>query len=157
MNHSPKKSPEHLERAIHQTLRSLPSRRAPRSLELRVLAELERLAALPWWKKSFAHWPLAARSVFLLLSVALVKLAIMAAVWIMTGFDSAAYADALSAQFTWVQTGLSVARSMWDLSSTLFSRIPPLWLYGTAAIVAALYAALFGLGAAAYRTLYASR
>lgn len=157
MTPSPKKSSEHLERAIHQTLRALPARRAPRTLELRVLAELERLAALPWWKKSFAHWPLAARAVFLLISVALVKLAIMAAVWVMTGFDSAAYADALSAQFTWVQTGLSVTRSIWDVASNLFSLIPPLWLYGTAAVVAALYAALFGLGAAAYRTLYASR
>ena len=37
--------PEKLERAIHETLRALPPRRAPRTLEARVLAELERRAA----------------------------------------------------------------------------------------------------------------
>jgi hypothetical protein len=34
--------------------------------------------------------------------------------------------------------------------------IPPLWLYGGAATIVALYLALFGLGAATYRTLTAS-
>lgn len=157
MKPSPEKSSEHLERAIHQTLRSLPARRAPRSLELRVLAELERRASLPWWQQSFAHWPLPARAVFLLLSVALVKLTIMAAVWVMTGFDSAAFTTAISQQFSWAQTGLSVARTFADFGERIFHSIPSYWLYGTAVFVAAMYAALFGLGAAAYRTLYASR
>lgn len=157
MKPSSENQSEKLERAIHQTLRALPPRRAPRSLEARVFAELARRAALPWWRQSFAHWPLAARAVFLLASVALVKLTLMAAVWVMSGFDSASFGSAVSAQFAWAQTGLSLGRGVADFFAILFRSIPPLWLYGTAAFVAMMYAALFGLGAAAYRTLYASR
>ena len=36
----PSHDPEKLERLIHQTLRSLPNRRAPHTLEARVLAAL---------------------------------------------------------------------------------------------------------------------
>jgi hypothetical protein len=35
--------------------------------------------------------------------------------------------------------------------------IPTIWIYGSLACVGALYAALFGISAAAYRTLYAPR
>jgi hypothetical protein len=157
MKPSPEKSSEHLERAIHQTLRSLPPRRAPRTLELRVFAELERRAALPWWRQSFAHWPLAARAVFLVASAGLVKLTLMATVWVMGGLDSAAFTEAISTQFAWVHTARSMVNGIGDFCAILFRSIPPLWLYGTAAFVAAMYAALFGLGATAYRTLYASR
>jgi hypothetical protein len=40
------------------------------------------------------------------------------------------------------------------LVAVLFRVIPPLWLYGSLAIGIFLYVTLFGLGAAAYRTLY---
>lgn len=153
----PDHDPEPLERAIHQTLRALPPRRAPRTLEARVFAELERLAALPWWRRSFMHWPLAARAVFLLASLGLVKITIMAVVWIMVGLDSTALAATLSTPFAWAQTGLSLGRGVADFCVTVFRSIPLVWLYGTTAFVAAMYVALFGLGAAAYRTLYVSR
>ena len=157
MNLPPEHHSEKLERAIHQTLRALPLRRAPRSLETRVFAELARRAALSWWHQSFAHWPLPARAVFLLVSVALVKLTFMAAVWVTAGFDSAAFVAAFSAPVSWAQAGVSLVRGLTDFSAILFRNIPPLWLYGSVAFVAAMYAALFGLGAAAYRTLYVSR
>lgn len=157
MNLPPENHSEKLERAIHQTLRALPPRRAPRSLETRVFAELERRAALAWWRQSFAHWPLPARAMFLLAAVALVKLTLMVAVWVMAGFDSAAFFAAFSTPVSWAQGGVSMVRGIADFSAILFRNIPPLWLYGTVAFVAAMYAALFGLGAAAYRTLYVSR
>lgn len=157
MNPSSPHDPEKLERAIHATLRALPPRRAPRTLEARVLAELERRAALPWWRQSFAHWPLAARALFLLASVALVKLTLMAAVWVMAGFDSGAFVAAFSTPVSWAQTGVALVRGIADFFVIIFRSIPPVWLYGTVAFVAAMYAALVGLGAAAYRTLYVSR
>jgi hypothetical protein len=157
MNPSPENNPEKLERVIHQTLRALPPCRAPRTLELRVLAELERRAALPWWRQSFAHWPLPARAVFLLASVALVKLTLMVFVWVMAGVETGSLAQTFSAQLSLAQTALSAGHGVADFFAILFRSIPPLWLYGTAAFVTALYAALFGLGAAAYRTLYVSR
>ena len=157
MTPSPDHNHEKLERALHQTLRALPPRRAPRTLEARVFAELARRAALPWWRQSFVHWPLAARAVFLLASVALVKLVLMASVWVMAGFDATVFTAAFSTPAAWVETTISLTRGVADFCSIIFRSIPPFWLYGAAAFVAVLYAALFGLGAAAYRTLYVSR
>ena len=146
-----------LERLVQQTLRDLPPRRAPRTLEARVLAELQRRAVLPWWRKSFVHWPLAARAVFLLITVALVKVGFMGAVWVMAGFDVAQYREAFATNFAWMDASFAVLQTFADLGSAVIRRIPMLWLYGGAAFVAALYVAFFGLGAAVYRTLYASR
>lgn len=153
-------SPDHherLERALHQTLRTLPPRRAPRTLESRVLAELERRAALPWWRQSYAQWPLPARALFLLASVGFIKLTIMLVVWIMVGLDSAAFTEAFSTQFAWAETIRSTGRSLIDSFLLVFHRIPTLWLYGAAAFAATMYFTLFGLGAAAYRALYATQ
>jgi hypothetical protein len=52
---------ERLEQLLGRTVRDLPLRRAPLELELRVLGELERRQASPWWRLSFAHWPFLAR------------------------------------------------------------------------------------------------
>jgi hypothetical protein len=146
-----------LERFVHQALREVPSRRAPRTLESRVLAELARRAALPWWRKSFVHWPIAARGLFIVFSAGFVKLALMAAVWIMAGFDSAQFTEAFSTQFAWMETGVALIRAVTESAQVIFRSIPTLWLYGGLAFIGALYFALFGLGAAAYRTLYVSR
>jgi hypothetical protein len=152
-----KRSPEDLEKFIHQTLRSLPARRAPHSLESRVRAAIAARAALPWWRQSFAQWPLAARVAFVIGSAGLAKLAIMAVVWAMAGYDGAQFASAFSTQLAWYQAAASVVTGVTNFCGTLYRSIPPLWLYGGLAFVAVMYAALFGLGATAYRTLYANR
>jgi hypothetical protein len=152
-----KPSPEELESLIHQTLRSLPPRRAPHSLESRVRAALEARAALPWWKQSFARWPLAARVAFLIGSAGVAKLVLMAAIWVMAGFDGAQFASAFSTQFAWIQTASAIVDGFGNFCGMVYRGIPPLWLYGGLAFVAAMYAALFGLTATAYRMLYANR
>lgn len=152
-----KRSPEELEKLIHQTLRALPDRRAPRTLEARVLAAIEARAALPWWQQSFRQWPAAARGLFLVVAGGVVKLSLMAAVWVMTGFDAAGYENAFSTQFAWLERAGRIVAGIGDFCQILWHSIPPLWLYGTLAGIAALYLALFGLGATAYRTLYANR
>ena len=43
-------SEQKLEQALHQALRSVPLRRAPLSLEARVMNELARRATKPWWQ-----------------------------------------------------------------------------------------------------------
>ncbi|MDO8545676.1 MAG: hypothetical protein Q7S40_34975 [Opitutaceae bacterium] len=148
---------ERLERAIQQTLRQLPPRSAPRSLESRVLAEIERRAALPWWRKSFAHWPIAARAGFIVLSTGIVKLALMATVWVMAGFDPQQYRNAFAPQFAWMDRGLAVVGAITSSFEIILRNIPPLWLYGSIIFVGAMYVALFGLGAAAYRALRPQR
>jgi hypothetical protein len=152
-----KHSPEDLEKFIHQTLRALPDRRAPHSLESRVLAALAARAALPWWQQSFARWPLAARVAFFIGSAGLAKLALMATVWVMAGFDSAEFTSAFSTQLSWFQSAFSLVDGIGDFCAMLYRNIPPLWFYGGLAFVAVMYAALVGLGATAYRTLYSNR
>ena len=146
-----------LENFIHQTLRSLPNRPAPRSLESRVLAAIEARAALPWWKQSFAQWPVAARFVFVLLSAGLVKLALMASVWAMGGFQTSEVANIFSIQFSWLGAIIGAVRGTGESFTILLRNIPSIWLYGIIAVVAACYATLFSLGATAYRALYSNR
>ncbi len=150
-------SHEKLERFIQQTVRGLPARPAPPSLERRVLAEIARRAALPWWRKSFTHWPVAARAAFLVVCVGIVKLFIMATVWAMAGFDPVQYAEAFAARIDWVETAVARLTAVTSFFEIVFRNIPPLWLYGGLAFFASMYLALFGLGAAAYRTLHPSR
>jgi len=152
-----KHSPEELEKLIHQTLRSLPDRRAPRSLETRVLAAIAARAALPWWKQSFAQWPAVARVGFLIFSAGLIKVGLLAAVWAMAGFDGAQFTNAFATQFAWIDRISAVIGGIGDFCSLVFHSIPTLWLYGGLALFAGIYAALFGLGATAYRALYANR
>lgn len=142
-----------LERLIHRTLRELPPRPAPRSLEQRVLAEIARRAALPWWRKSFAHWPVPARALLLVACAGTAKLALMAGVWVMAGFDPAQYREAFATQFGWMQTALAVGHALFGWVDVVARNLPPLWLYGGLAFAAAMYAALFGLGAAAYKAI----
>lgn len=152
-----KHSPEDLEKFIHQTLRALPPRRAPHSLESRVRAAIEARAALPWWRQSFVHWPMAARVAFVIGSAGVAKLVLMAAIWVMAGFDGAQFTNAFSTQVSWFQTASGIVEGFGNFCSMVFRNIPPLWLYGGLAFFAVMYAALFGLGAAAYRALYSPR
>ena len=153
MNHSP----DDLEKFIHQTLRSLPNRPAPTSLESRVLAAIEERAALPWWKHSFAGWPLAAKGAFLVLSAGLVKLALMFTVWALGGFHGNPAVAAFIGQFTWIEAIAAAFRATGESVSMIVRNIPPYWLYGTIAAVAAVYATLFSVGATAYRVLHTHR
>jgi hypothetical protein len=152
-----KPSPEELEKLIHQSLRSLPNRRAPRSLESRVLAAIEARASLPWWKQSYAQWPLVARCAFLVISGVFAKIALMAAVWVMGDFDSAARVSAFTTQFASVDRISSAVGGIAQFFTIVGRNIPTVWLYGGLAVLALLYATLVGVGATAYRTLYSNR
>jgi hypothetical protein len=133
-----------LERVFDRVVRELPLRRAPASLESRVFRELERRAALPWWRRSFTHWPLAARAAFLLICGASAGLA-------MTG-GATAVADFRS--LGWAREIGALMASGGNLLTLLARIAPPLWLYEGIAVCGVLYAVLFGLGAVLYRTLY---
>ena len=149
-------SPDHeknLERFVHQALRELPPHRAPRSLESRVFAALARRAALPWWKQDFVHWPAAARGAFLVSTAALAA----ALVWVLGGLNVAPATEAISANLTWIDSLRAIAGSVGNLAAIVFRSVSPAWFYGGAIAIVSLYATLFGLGTAAYRTLYANR
>jgi hypothetical protein len=148
-------SPDHekLERLVHATLRALPARQAPASLENRVLAEIERRARLPWWTKSFRSWPMPARMTFGVVSLGLV----VATAWVLGGFEAGQLTGAFTPHFAWLESITSVFGAIGGFFAIMFRSIPPVWFYGSLVFFAAMYVALFGLGAAAYRTLYANR
>lgn len=143
-------TPEQLERLIDKALRDQPLRRAPGDLESKVMSAIARGAVAPWWRSSFAHWPMAARVLFLVASLCVVKLGLDAMTLLIGPLDPAARSAALFAEVAWIHS----------LFASIFAvlRNLPAWLiYGGAAVLGALYLMLFGVSAAAYRTLYASR
>ncbi len=148
---------QRLERLVSSALRDLPPRRAPSSLEMRVQAEIARRAALPWWRKSFVSWPLPARAVFVIASLGLIKLAFDVFGWASSSVNTAPVKMAVASDLHWLQVAHSFLQTLNETFGAVLGTIPSLWLYGGIAVVIALYLALFGLGAAAYRTLYASR
>ena len=150
----PALAPEQLEQLIHRELRSLPLRRAPRSLESRVQAALEHQAAVAWYHKSWSYWPAAIRAAFLAIATAVAG-GFMGAFYLMSnGVDTGALVESASAKLGLFTKLYHAAVWTVDFAANAFGSIPSLWLYGGVALVAALYATFFGLGAAAYRTLY---
>lgn len=145
---------EKLERLIQQTLRQLPARRAPRSLENRVLAELERRAALPWWRKSYSHWPSPVRAAFFVISAAVAAL-IVAGIFVLT--RGAAGTEAVGEITTQVAGIRAFFGTVVEKTFMIFHAIPAVWLYGSIAVIASCYVALIGIGAVAYRTIRAHR
>lgn len=150
----PRPTPEDLEKMIHETLRALPARRAPRSLEGRVLAAIEARQSLPWWKQSFAHWPLAARVAFLLLT------SVLAAVLISLFFHADATAEAsslLSGPLTLLAHIKAIAVGIGNVGTLVVGSIPSCWIYGALGFIVVMYATLVGLGATAYRLFFSHR
>lgn len=146
-------SNDQLEQFISRTLRDQPHRRAPRSLESRVLAALAARAALPWYRQDFAHWPVAARGAFLVSSATLAAML----VWVLGAFDLQQSTETVVSTFTWIETVRGIANSVAEFGAIIFRSISPVWIYGSAAALVTLYVALVGLGTAAYRTLLTNR
>ena len=142
---------------IHRTLRDLPPRPAPHTLEARVQAELDRRAALPWWRQSYAYWPLAARCGFLAVSGGAARLVLMAGIRAVAGFDAAPLSETIVSRYAAVEAVATTATSLAHIAENLFHAIPPLWLYSGLGFLAIAYAMLFGLSAVAYRTICANR
>src|SRR5262245_18790950 len=107
-----------LEQFIDQALRQQPTLRAPASLQARVLTELARRAALPWWRCSFSHWPMAAKAIFVGACGALIKLAFSGTGWVL----GAASAPAAS-----VRSTAEVASSLGSATRLVFDSIPSYW------------------------------
>jgi hypothetical protein len=141
-----------MEARLGQALRTLPERRAPATLESRVLDALARRAPLPWWRRSFGEWPAAARVAFGVTSAVLVVLTVLAAAAANANLGSLGASHALSTPV------LHDASVFFVITRTLSVSLAPIlsssWVIGCLIASAALYAALFGLAIAGYRTLY---
>ena len=146
-------TPAQLEARLHAALRAAPAPLAPRTLEARVLGEIARRAALPWWRQSFTHWPAPMRGAFLLSSVALLALGVLGTARALGMVGAGEIDTFILPGLEWVQA-LRVAGV--TLGGLIQSWLPPLsttWLYAGLAVIAGMYATLIGLGATAYRLL----
>jgi hypothetical protein len=150
MNQDPPDT-DRLEGLLDRTLRRLPLRRAPRTLEARVLGELNRRASQPWWRRSFTHWPHAARAGFVATGVALAGLVLLGGSRLAMALRTLEVAGPASA---WLRRVAAGAGAAGNLAASLADAIPQGWLDLGLAAAIVLYACLFGLGAAAYRMLY---
>lgn len=150
-------NPDPLEKLINDTVRGLRARRAPRSLESRVLAEIARREALPWWRRSWTHWPAAVRGGFLVVSATVAAAMIMSCIHLLRGGSADAAAQTFVRPWQILKSIWAACAALGSMGHNLVEIIPPVWLYGSLGAIALLYVTVFGLGAAAYRTLYQTR
>ncbi|HVU18034.1 MAG TPA: hypothetical protein VHD32_13995 [Candidatus Didemnitutus sp.] len=146
-----KMNEKELEQLIHTTLRSLPNRRAPGTLEARVLAALEHRSTVAWYHRSWSYWPAAVRVAFLTLASGAATLGLVAMYFVRQGVELSRVGHELAAQFPQVAEWYAAGTWFVSFANRFVTNLPALWLYGGLATVAALYATFFGVGAAAYR------
>jgi hypothetical protein len=140
------------EALVHRALRELPLRRAPARLEYRVLQELGRRSALPWWRGSFMRWPRTVQAAFGFTCAALTVLTVIASGRV--GAHLGALQPAAALPMSWLQRLTTLAAVAEELTASLGRLLPVGWVYAGLVASVALYAALSGLAVAAYRTLY---
>lgn len=145
-----------LEQFIGQVLRQQPLRQAPATLEARVLRELELRGAQAWWRSGIMRWPLTARILCLPVGAALVWLSFLTTARLVSLWQvlqGSAPASAAESGWRWFENaGLAL-----QTIGNLVTHAVPQWLiYGGAGAALFMYAAFFGLGAAAFRTLFVS-
>jgi len=133
-----------LEAKLHRVLRSLPDQAAPLTLESRVLAALAERAALPWWRRSYAGWPIAVRLGFFILA----GLSAAAVIFGLAQLPAVASAQSVLGNWRIIYTSLV------ETAARIVGDIPPVYFYTALAALGASYLALMGLGAAAYRTFF---
>jgi hypothetical protein len=146
-----KLSHEQLERLVQRSLDGIPDRRAPRSLEGRVFAELQRRASLPWWRKSYAYWPAPARGAFFVASAVFAAIAVAVLFNLVRGTGASGLAGTVSQRLGWLTLAQNLSNVAWQTGATILRSIPPLWLFGSLGLLAACYATVIGVGATAYR------
>ncbi len=152
MNKPPREQVE-LEQFIGAVLRQQPLRRAPARLEGAVLQRLAAQAARPWWLLGFSRWPWLARILFLGLSAGLAQLSYLSTARLGSLWQVAEQSGPAHAARAGVQMFANLGHALQTLGGMVTRDISPLWIYGSAGLALLLYAALFGLGAAAFRTL----
>jgi hypothetical protein len=138
-----------LEKRLDTLFRSLPPRTAPASLEQRVLGELARRAALPWWRQSYLHWPKPMQMTFVLVSATIAALAITMGVDWLRGAEI----GALPRVVAQIQALYAALLGVGGVIMNLVKTVPPVWLAAGGALLLTSYATLVGASAAAYRLL----
>ena len=147
-------SDEKLERLVSQVLRDQPLRRAPASLEARVLGELAARARLPWWRRGIASWPAAVRVPVIAACAVCVPLVWVLSLWVAARLVSVTSHPGLAGPLASLWDAGHALASLGTTMSHIIQSIPRDWLVGGIIATAALYAVLFALVAVGYSLLY---
>jgi hypothetical protein len=148
--HAMKPSSDHLEHLVHQLLRGLSDRTAPRDFPAHVLHAARVHAARPWWTKPFTQWPPAMKMIFVVASA----ITVIATVIFLTGqIDLAQIGAGLAGRLAWIGDLEIALAGVASFCIAAMRMAPAAWWYTGLIFVGVLYAALFGLSAAAYRAL----
>ncbi len=131
---------------MHEALRRLPARRAPASLEARVLREIERRAALPRWRSGIAQWPAAVRVALIGACAACGPLAWVLGRSLWTHLAAALAAPGVAPWITDAHNTGRTLLSLAELAVHLVRLIPHEWLFGGLIVTGAVYAALAAMG-----------
>jgi len=148
-------TPDSLERLIDGVLRDQPLRRAPASLEARVLARIQLQASASWHTVGFARWPMAARFALLVALLAIAKLTVDLVVWLFS--SDTPVTQTVENSVVWAKSTASVFSTMVSFGRALLDVIPSYWITLALVFSAGTYITLFVLGATAYRTLYLNK
>lgn len=143
---------EKLERLVSQVLRDQPLRRAPASLETRVLGELAARARLPWWRRGIATWPASVRIPVIAVCAVSVPAAWVLSLWLAAHVASAARSRIAGPLATIKGAGHTFA-SLGTIATDIVQSIPREWLVGGFIATFTLYAAVFALAAFGYSLL----
>jgi hypothetical protein len=153
MKNSPERE-ERADRSLTRLVQNLPLRPAPVTLESRVMQQLQRQRTIAWWGRGFAHWPATARVFFVSTCTAIMGLSLLDTRWSMLG--EGVLQRAFRVTLSWTHPAAGAIAPASDMGGWIAHTLSSSWIYALAAVAALLYAALFGLGVAAYRTLYFS-
>lgn len=149
----PERSARELERLISRALRELPPDRAPAALETRVIARISGAATHRGPRARFTAWPIPARAAFVAATGACALLALAAGTWIASHLGPAQIGPLAASHLGGVSAFGGAVETFGRAVLAVYRSVPRDWLYGGFLAATGLYATLFGVLAAAYRTL----
>ena len=145
---------EKLERLVGQVLRDQPLRRAPASLEARVLGELAARSRLPWWRRGIATWPVSVRIPVIAGCAVCVPLVWVLSVWLAERLVAVTTHPGVAEPIgNLLDAGHSIV-ALGAITAHVIQSIPREWLLGGILATGTLYAALFALLAVGYSLLW---
>jgi hypothetical protein len=137
---------QHLEGLIRRELSRLPLVPAPPTLVHRVMLAVHERARQPWWRRSWATWPIAVRVLFLFCALGIACVGLLGLVQLNAGLPLAHIADQAA-------QSLGFLRPIWDVcvalagALALVARAVSPWLVWSLALtLGVVYLASVGLG-----------
>jgi len=142
--------PDHqLDAQIDAALKSLPTLKAPPSFIRSVLARLEEQRQVPWWRRSWWEWPVAAKAAFAVLT--LVLAAFLSGGGFILTEGAEAYSRQFAGRFTTSAFQTESVASLWNAGQLLWNQALHPLLHQAAIAALVLYLICVGLGTACYR------